>query len=243
MSKLLAWVLLVVASLFSLSGCGGNGSTFWSGDYPEPAIYNAAYNRGGGKMTITVGKNALVSITIVDDVAGTYFGTGNLRSNESFSVKVTGPNNDTLIVDGSLTRSALSKNYLGKAQGSITFTYDAPLAVGNIEVTTFAGNYSGTADYRNFDSLDAVATIDPNGFIDVLAGYGTGSAKMKGLIYSDGHVILQPQDGEKNKLYGKGVCYLFYDLKDLQMRVSLSTTKDGKEIGVLRLGTAYGAKR
>lgn len=243
MLKPLAWIFFVVALLFSLSGCGGSVMRDWIGDYPEPAIYNAAYNRGAGKMTITVGKNALVSITIVDDAAGTYIGTGTLRSNESYSVKVVGPNNDTLIVDGSLTRSALSKNYLGKAQGSITFTYDAPLAVGNVAITTFAGNYSGTADYRNLDSLDAVATIDSNGFIEVLAGYGTGSAKMKGLVYSDGRVLLNPVDGEKNKLYGKGACYLFYDLKDLQMRVSLATSKDGKEIGVLRLGTPYGFKR
>ncbi|MFX8832985.1 hypothetical protein ABTM77_21050, partial [Acinetobacter baumannii] len=64
-------------------------------------------------MTITVGKNAMVTVVIVDDAAGTFTGTGKLLYNESFSLTATGPNNTSVIVDGSLTRSALSKNYIG----------------------------------------------------------------------------------------------------------------------------------
>jgi len=233
---------LIILGIFSLSGCGGGGSSIATTvGNPLAGIYSAGYNRGGGKITVAVGKNNMVTVTIVDDAAGTYTGSGTMRSDKSFNfLKLTGPNGDTLTIEGSLAKSLLVPNVSGRVVGSITFSYDAPLAIGNVSASLFANTYNGTAEMRNFDSWDATAVIDSNGFVTATIMMNGAPVKLRGLIYSDGRVLLRPDDGEKTQYYLKGNCYLFADLGNIFLRGSLSKTKDGREEGTLRLQSPFG---
>lgn len=237
MRRILIFLVLIVMGTFAGSGCGG----FLSESSPETGIYQAVFTRGGGKMTVTVGKLSSVTLAIVDDSAGTFVGSGSLRSDESFSVTCKGPNDKSIVVTGTLQKSALSKKYVGKIQGSFSFTYDAPLAVGNVDVTMFAGNYTGTVDMRNFDSWPCTVSVDPNGFVLVSFTASGTKVSLRGLLYSDGHVILRPDDTTPQELnyWAKGAAYLFFDLGNLYFKASMSTKKDGPEVGVIRCQTPY----
>ncbi|AIE84364.1 hypothetical protein [Fimbriimonas ginsengisoli] len=241
MRRILSLFVLILVGIFGLSGCGGSGTSGILPENPDPGIYEASFSRGGGRMTVTTAKNNSVTVVVADDAAGVFTGTGSLRSDESFSVTCKGPNDQSIVVTGTLQKSALSKKYVGKIQGSFTFTYDAPLALGNVDVTLFAGTYTGTVDMRNFDSWPCTVVIDANGFITVNFTSNTTPVSMRGLLYSDGHAILRPDDTVTQKLnyWGKGAAYLFFDLGNLYFKVSISTKKDGNEVGVIRTQTPY----
>lgn len=238
MRKTSVLFFLILAWILGLPGCGGTIPSF---DNPDAGIYEATFSRGGGKMTVSTGKNNSVTVAVADDAAGVFTGTGSLRSDESFSVTCRGPNDQSIVVTGTLQKSALSKKYVGKIQGSFTFTYDAPLALGNVDVTLFSGTYTGTVDMRNFDSWPCTVAIDPNGFILVNFTSNGTPVSMRGLLYSDGHALLRPDDTVTQKLnyWGKGAAYIFFDLGNLYFKVSISSKKDGNEVGVIRAQTQY----
>jgi hypothetical protein len=250
---LLFYFVFVVLASIGLSGCGGSGASVAAN--PLNGMYSANYTAGpvarkpgepvrpgsAGTITVTVGKNNMVTITIVDNVAGTYIGSGSMRSDKSFNyIYVKGPNGDTLQVEGTLAKSLLVPNVSGHVVGSVTFSYDAPLAVGNITTSLFANTYTGTTDMRNFDQWDTTVVIDPIGFIKVTIMMNGTPVVLRGLIYDDGHILLRPDDGEKTKYWGKGSAYVFADLQNLFVRVSISTVKDGNEKGMIRCQTPYG---
>jgi hypothetical protein len=244
--------IFILTGILGLAGCGGGaGVALPAGDNPDNGIYTAEYSydnstssasKGvsavGGNISIVLGKNNTVTVTVVDNVSGTFIGTGGLRSTESFSVTCTGAAG-SVIVEGTLQNSALSKKFAGKARGSIKFSYDAPLAINNVTVTLFAGNYTGYLDMKNFDSHPATVDIDANGFILVTVTQNGAPVKLRGLLYSDGRVLLRPDDGQTINYWGKGSAYMFADLSNLFLRVSFSEKKDGKEIGMLRVQTPY----
>jgi hypothetical protein len=234
-------IILVVALLgvLGLAGCGGSGGGGFVGDNPDSGLYSGTYDRAGGKITVTVGKNSTVTVTVVDDTAGTFIGTGSLRSTEAFGVTCVGPNGASVIVEGSLQKSALSKKYVGKVKGSMTFSYFAPLALGNVTVTLFAGTYQGVVDMKNFDSFPATVVVDSNGFVLVNFTANGTAVQMKGLLYSDGHIILSPAEEQTLQYWGKGSAFMFADLDNLYVRCSISTKKDGPEVGVIRCQTPY----
>lgn len=243
MTKFLTISMLLLTLVLGLTGCGGNGAGDWEGDYPDNGIYTATYSRAGGSMTLTVSKQAIITITIVDDSAGTYTGSGKLTSSESFDVKVTNSvSGDSLTVLGSLQKSALSKKFAGRVQGAMTFAYSAPLAVGNVSVVIYAGSYGGGLEFRDFTSSDCSATIDSNGFVNVQFFANNKTVNLFGLVYSDGRVVLAPAEGEKQKFYAKGVCYLNADVKNLCMMAEVSATKDGKSLGTIYVVTPFTSK-
>ena len=181
-------------------GCGGSSSE----ERTDPTgLYQCAYDRLAGTLTIGINADGTVDVTVADGPADVYTGTAILTHNNTFSAQCLGLGGKTITVSGTVAGSGTGRTVNGTVAGEFTIHYTASFAH-SPDHTIFENHYeaffhgssqgilSGDVDasggFTGSMSIDQGATIpltgdvSSTGFIELTGTSGGTTYQFEGTM-------------------------------------------------------------
>ncbi|HSI73959.1 MAG TPA: hypothetical protein VK934_12350 [Fimbriimonas sp.] len=129
-----------------LAGCAGDATIIpdQHTDSPFVGVYSSNYTRGtliGGQVTLAVTGMNSIEVSVDDNTAGFFHGTGVLQTNV-FSVNCTKLGGETVTVTGTFQGAGTGRMASGNVTGAFTTSYTATFSR-SPGITPLVGHYEG----------------------------------------------------------------------------------------------------